>query len=235
MKIIIIGGSGFIGWKLKRKLELENEVIWTYFKNKSNEKNGIYLDITDRKKVIEKITKINPDIVIHTSAITNMDSCELNEKLAEQVNFLGTQNVVEGCKIIKSKIIFISTSAVFDGSKKQYFENDMTSPVNIYGKTKSKGEKVILNSDLQYLILRIDQPYDWKEKWQHTNSVLRVIDKLSKNEKFHELIDWYNCPTYMPNIVDAVDKLISNNKNGIYHLVGSDFLNRYQLFFQEVL
>ena len=77
------------------------------------------------------------------------------------------------------------------------------------------------------MILRTDQPYCWNEKWQRTNSVIRVIDSLKKNQIFNEVIDWYNSPTYVPDFVIATKKLIQKDSEGIFHLVGSDFIDRY--------
>ena len=93
--------------------------------------------------------------------------------------------------------------------------------------SKFQGELIIKNSNLPFLILRTDQPYSWNEKWHHTNSVIRVIENLKKNETFNEITDWYNTPTYVPDFVTATIKLIENNHQGIFHLVGSDFINRF--------
>ncbi len=228
MKILVIGGSGVIGSQLVKKLEKYNDLYWTFYKNKSDKKNSFYLDITKKEQVIKEISKINPEIIFHTTAITNVDLCEENMELAESVNYFGTYNIIEACKNTKSKIVYISTSAVFDGTKNEYSEDDEPSTCNNYGKTKLKGEKIVMESNLSYLILRIDHPFDWNQKWQHTNSVLRVINTISKKKKLKEIIDWYNSPTYIPDIIDAITKLIENDKNGIYHLIGNDFLNRYE-------
>ena len=77
------------------------------------------------------------------------------------------------------------------------------------------------------MILRTDQPYSWIEQWQHTNSVIRVIDSLKKKKIFYEVNDWYNVPTYVPDFVNATMRLIELKKEGIFHVSGSDFLNRY--------
>ena len=124
-------------------------------------------------------------------------------------------------------MVFISTSAVFNGTKSEYSENDKPNPTGIYGLTKFQGEKIIQESNLPFLILRTDQPYCWKEKWQHTNSVIRVIENLEKNQQFKEVVDWYNTPTYVPDFVNATKELIQKDLEGIFHLVGSDFISRY--------
>jgi len=228
MKILIIGGSGVIGSKLVKHFERNGcDTKFTYLSNPMPTNQGFRVDITEKNSIIEFIAKINPDYVIHTTALTNVDLCEKNHFLADNLNVNGTKNVIEGCKISKSKIVYISTCFVFDGKKQQYFEEDLTSSSTYYGYTKQIGEDLIIHSGLPYLILRTDQPYCWTEKWQHTNSVLRVIDTLQSGKVLNEIIDWYNTPTYVPEFVQATSKLIEYNLTGLFHLVGSEFINRY--------
>lgn len=148
--------------------------------------------------------------------------------MADSINLKGTLNVVEGCKESKSSIVYVSTSFVFDGIKKIYSEEDPVSPTTHYGITKSKGEDIVRSSNLPYLILRTDQPYGWIEKWQHTNSVLRMIQTLESGKILKEISNWYNTPTYVPDFVKATTKLMELSKTGTYHVVGPDFVNRYE-------
>jgi len=228
MKILIIGGSGVIGWKLLNFLNEKNiDVEFTYLQHQIKFKRGQKLDITKKDLVIKTILDSNPDVVIHTAALTNVDLCETNTNLADTVNVGGTKNIVEGCKNINSKLIYISTSFVFDGKKPKYTEDDKASPSTYYGITKSQGENLVKNSGLKYLILRTDQPYCWVEEWQHSNSVLRVLQTLKTGRIMKEVVDWYNTPTFVPDFVHAAKKLIDEDQQGIFHLVGSDFINRY--------
>ena len=236
MKIVIIGGSGTIGSYLIKSCKNEGyDTEFTFYKNKPQNEQGHFLDITKRKDTIELIKKINPQIVFLTSAITNMDLCERNLNLAKTTNVIGTQNVVDGCKTVNSKLIYLSTSAVFDGTKSEYSEVDIPSPNNTYGLTKLEGEKIVQKSGLEFLIIRTDQPYGWPEQSQHVNSVVRVIEHLKNNTIFKEIIDWYNTPTYIPDLTSAIMHLIKNNLVGIFHVTGSDFLNRYDINGTNVL
>ena len=228
MRYLIIGGTGVIGNKIVQHLLLKKEdVMFTFLNNRQIFENSYLLDIQDSVKTKNLIKKIKPDIVIHCAAISNIDLCETNKELAESINVLGTKNIVEGCLEVNAKIIYVSTSFVFDG-KRKYTENDSATPSTFYGQTKLKGEQIIQESNLPYLILRTDQPYCWKESWQHTNSVIRVINSLKNNKKFFEIEDWFNVPTYVPDFVNATMKLIESKKEGIFHVSGTDFINRYE-------
>jgi dTDP-4-dehydrorhamnose reductase len=229
MKIIVIGGSGIIGSKIVKKLiENNNDVSYTYYENKLDIGIGYRQDIRKKDETINFISKANPDLVIHTAALTNIDLCETDKELADSINIEGTKNVVSGCKKNKSKIVFISTSFVFSGDKQKYNEDEETHPSTYYGITKSLGEEIVTNSELPFLILRTDQPYYWKEKWQRENSVLRVLQTLKKGQSLNEITDWYNVPTYVPDFVNALENLIKSDLSGIYHVCGSDFVSRYE-------
>ncbi len=228
MKILVIGGSGVIGFETIKKLrDIGHDVFYTYYQNKISISNGSFLDIRNKNLTLEIFEKIKPDIVIHTTAITNVDLCETNKELARDVNITGTSNIINSCIKNKCKLVYISTSFVFDGSKNKYSEEDSTNPATYYGFTKEKGEKLVINSGLPFLILRTDLPYGIKEKWHHTNSVCRVIDTIKSGEILNEIIDWYNKPTYVPNFVDVMTELLLKQEEGIFHVVGSDYLQRY--------
>jgi dTDP-4-dehydrorhamnose reductase len=229
LKIIITGGSGIIGSKIVRDLiEKNHEVHYTYCTNKLDVGIGHQLDIRRRNKTINLISEIKPDFIIHTAALTNVDLCETNKKLANLLNVIGTENVLEGCKKTQSKIIYISTSFIFDGKKEIYHEEDKPCPINNYGLTKFRGEGLVEKSELSHLILRTDQPYCWKEKWQRNNSVLRVLDQLQHGNILNEVDDWFNVPTYVPDLVNVVDHMINHKLIGTYHVTGSNFINRYE-------
>jgi dTDP-4-dehydrorhamnose reductase len=227
-RILIIGGSGLIGYNLVKEFTKDkNDVEFTYFENKVPLKNNHKLNSTIKNDTIEFICKINPDIVIQTVALAGVDLAEKNHDLANQVTVDSTENIIQGCKSCKSKLVYVSTTYVFDGEKEIFEENDKPNPKSYYGITKLRAEKLIQNSNIKYLILRTDQPYFWIEKWQRINSVVRVLNTLKTNSVLNEITDWFNLPTYVPDFVKATKTLVNNNENGVFHITGPDFINRY--------
>jgi|TARA_B110000881_G_C18571151_1_gene515652 dTDP-4-dehydrorhamnose reductase len=228
MKILIIGGSGLIGYNLFQDLKNHfDEIECTYLKNKILNKNFYQLDTTNHENTIEFIKKSNPDIVIHTSALAGVDLAEKNHHLADSITVNGTNNVIEGCKLTQSKIIYVSTTYVYGNKKEIFTENDEPNPTSYYGKTKYKAENLIKKSGLSYLILRTDQPYGWIEKWHKDNSVTRAIKTLKKKEVLKEVKDWSNVPTYVPDFTNATRILLENSEVGIFNVTGSDYIDRY--------
>lgn len=226
-KILLIGGNSIIGSKFVDHFHNNNIVFRsTFFQHPTNDESKVFLDIQNQSNVEKIFTEIQPDVVIHTSALPAIDKCETDREMAYSINVKGTENILKACENNSVKIVYVSTNAVFDGTKNEYFEDDQTNPVNYYGKTKLIGEQKIQDSKCDYLILRTDQPYCWIEKWQRVNSVIRLLNKFSENKLHKEVTDWYNKPTFVPNFVENTMKLIDTNAAGIFHAVGGDFISR---------
>lgn len=232
MKVFVTGGSGMIGSKFVEELSKRGDtVMYSYLSRDEPIGYGtaVELDVTDRDAVISTISNFKPDLIIHCSAITKVDLCEEAPELAESINVAGTQNVVDAGKKAGSKIIYISTSFVFDGSKELYKEDDEAHAINQYGLTKLKGEEIVKESGLSFMILRTDHPYRWSPLHMEKNNAMRLIGLFEKGKKFKEVDDWFNTPTLVDNLVEASLKLMDDWEDGIYHVVGSDYVNRYQL------
>ena len=139
---MIVGGSGFIGsYFVKSFSKNDNDVKYSFLKNKPPYSNGFKLDITNRENIKEFFQKNKPDLIIFSSSLTSVDLCETNPGLAQMINVQGIQNIIDSCKFLNSKIIYISTSAVFNGSKSSYCETDKPNPTSVYGTTKLEGER----------------------------------------------------------------------------------------------
>lgn len=228
MKILVFGGTGVLGHYLVNELRNANhEVSFTYHSHSSNLAGGYKLDITNENSTVNLILHNKPDVVIHTVALPGVDQNECNKQLATSINVNGTKNILKGCVLINCKVVYVSTSHVFNGLQKFYTEDDLPSPISHYGVTKAKAEELVKSSKLDYLILRTDQPYGWIERWHRINSVIRVISTLKSNNILKEVKDWYNVPTYVPDFVDATKILLEKNEQGIFHLTGPDYINRY--------
>lgn len=232
MRVFVTGGSGLIGSKFVREFfNLGASTYYTYLSRESNvdKGSGMRLDVGDRESTLHCIKGARPDVVVHCSSITNVDMCETDPKMAHAVNVQGTQNVIDACRATKSKLIFISSSFVFSGKKDVYTEDDRPDAVNVYGQNKADGERLVRESGVPWMILRTDQPYRWSPKHVQKNNVMRLIGLFERGEPFKEVVDWYNNPTLVDNLVDAAKRLMIDWEDGIYHTTGSDFVNRYEV------
>lgn len=238
-KILATGLTGLVG---SRFTELLDDVY--EFEHISLSKG---IDILDKDALSDKILSSDASTVIHMAAKTNVDGCEAdkerdkeilsfktleeretawrNEKTAWAINVFGTQTVIAACKKTNKKIVYISTDFVFDGTKKSYTEDEKPDPINWYAKTKYEGEKLIQNSGLDYVIARIAYPY--RALFKRSDFVRGLINKLERNEKLSMVWDHIMVPTFIDDIVNALDILIRTEQKGIFHVVGSQKISPY--------
>lgn len=233
-KILVIGSSGLLGYKILTNAK-NYELIGSYNKNSINFKNieTMKIDITNKKEC-KIIFEIKPDIIINTAAITNVDYCEKFKKNAFDVNVKGTENISKIAAKLGSKLIHISTDAVFSGNKKFYVEEDEPNPINIYGKTKLESEKIVSKVE-DSIILRPSVIFGWfpseyiktsEESRKTMNFGLWVLDQLNKNNKISIVNDQFNTPTLADNLAKNILNIVQKDMTGIFHLSGLSCVSR---------
>lgn len=226
-----VGISGLVGTRIAEVLQD------TYtFTNLSSD-TGI--DITDPStlSMIREDTKHS--IVFHLAAKADVDGCEKDKELGKEgaaykINVTGTQNVVDACRTGKKKIVYISTDFVFDGKNPPpdgYTETDAVNPINWYAETKYRGEEIVRNSGIPYIIMRITYPYRSGESPANVKPdfVHILRDRLNNNQPTAGVIDQTITPTFIDDIAMAFDTLIKKNVEGTYHVVGSQSLSPYDV------
>src|SRR3990167_5636218 len=114
------------------------------------------LDVTNREQVMGIVKKFKPTVIIHLAALTDVDRCEREPELADQINAQGTYHMAIAAKEVGAKLIYISTAGVFDGIKKDpYTERDIPNPQNAYGRSKYRGEVFVQEMLEDYIIARV--------------------------------------------------------------------------------
>ena len=149
-KILVFGGSGLVGSTFINYAKDFFDISYTYNTNNSKIDNtkSFKIDLlSDNEKIPSIINQINPDTIIHLVAFPSVDFCEQNHELATELHVNTTKKIVEYALLNNSKVIFLSTDAVFGGElNKKYAEDDIPIPVNYYGVTKLNAEKVVLKN-----------------------------------------------------------------------------------------
>ncbi len=192
------------------------------------------VDITN-PKTLSMLREGKEKIVLHLAAKADVDACEKDKEFGQQsdawkINVLGTKNVVDACRKNGTKIIYISTDFVFDGQTSKaggYDEDDIPHPLNFYAQTKYEAEKIVRNSGLPYVIMRIAYPY--RAKFEGKKDFVHVMAELfEKGRHIEAVTDHVMTPTFIDDIAWAIDKLIEKNSVGVYHVVGSQFVTPYE-------
>lgn len=227
-KLLIIGGSGLLGSTLTEYALPNYDTHVTYNKNPIQNpyvKSTTIDLLDDRVKIIDLIKSLKPDIVVHTVAHPSVDMCEINHKVADILHVDITQDISNICDKTNSKLIYISTDAVFEGQlNKKYTEEDKPNPVNYYGKTKLTAENIILSFP-NNVILRTAVIYGWHQRSRFTSWILGNLQEKKPVDPFS---DQYNTPTLVDDLAKSILEIIRLRISGLYHATGKTCINRYE-------
>lgn len=234
-KVLITGSNGLLGQKLVYKL-LDNEDFSVVATSRGDNRLLIQegykyynLDISSKSEV-EKIFEIeNPDIIINTAAITNVDLCELDNDLADLINYQAVTYLADEAKNYGSFFIHISTDFIFDGRRGPYREKDQANPLNFYGLTKLKSEEYIKDKLIDYSILRTILVYGTNEDKSKSNIVLWAKKALENGDEIRVVDDQFRMPTLAEDLADACIASAESKIKGIFHISGRDYMSIYEL------
>lgn len=208
--ILITGSNGQLGSEIRQLSEKSNHRF--FFTDVAE------LDITDKSAIERFISENQIDIIINCAAYTNVDKAEDDFEMADKINHLAVKNLADLCAQRKQFLIHISTDYVFDGTKNfPYVETDSTAPLGVYGHTKLNGEKAVICSECEHLIIRTSWLYS-----SFGNNFVKTMRRLTaENESLKVVFDQVGTPTYAGDLAKAILEIIETEKYqdniGIYH------------------
>jgi len=223
--ILVMGAKGMLGRDLMNLLQtsLSNDEIigWDIEE----------IDIQKEGDVATKVGKLRPHIVVHLAAYTNVDGCELDEEKAFAINAEGTKHVALASASCRAKVVYLSTDYVFDGNKREpYLENESPQPLNVYGRSKLKGEQYVQDLVKDGLIIRTQWLYG-----RHGNNFVTSILQQAREKRVLSIVnDQIGSPTYAMDVAEAISVLIQFGAQGIFHVANSDLCTWYT-FGQAIL
>jgi dTDP-4-dehydrorhamnose reductase len=173
----------------------------------------VKIDLLNVDAIFERLSSINPDVVINAAGFTSVDKCELEKKNAYSVNGLSVREIARYCRGKKIPLIHISTDYVFDGKEGNYTEESVPNPINFYGLSKLVGDTFALSYDSS-LLVRTSGVFGSSK-----NFPIFVLEKLSRNEKVLVLEGYYS-PIFSDFLARAVLQLIGLDYKGIINVAG---------------
>lgn len=215
MRIAITGSDGQLGRALAVALGSRHVIIAL---------PRPAFDITDRAN-ISRLAELQPDVVVQCAAMTNVDGAARDPAAAFRINAFGTQNVALACQRCNAALVYISTNEVFDGTKDApYLEHDAPNPINAYGKSKLAGEWYTRHLLEKFYIVRTAWLYA-RGGGKFPDKILELAQRLPT---LSVVRDEFGSPTYVPDLAEAVARLLTTGQFGIYHLVNAGACSRYE-------
>ncbi|MBU6468383.1 MAG: dTDP-4-dehydrorhamnose reductase [Betaproteobacteria bacterium] len=223
MKILITGANGQLAQSLALTLAPLGNII-------ALDRKGF--DLSHLSSSLHKLSEIKPDLIINAGAYTAVDRAETEEALAFQINAHAPGALAQYCRSAPCALIHYSTDYVFNGQKSSaYVEDDITDPINVYGKSKREGEIAILKEDCPALIFRTS----WVYSLEGQNFLTTMLRLGQERDEVRVINDQWGSPTSTQSLAQATLALLQQKPNhlslvdyfyahrGIYHMTNQQF------------
>jgi dTDP-4-dehydrorhamnose reductase len=215
MRVTLFGASGLLGQELARELHSEQ---LTALSSKD-------ADLRDRARVRQVILDSRPDWILLSAAYTDVDGCESNPDLAFAVNCEGAVNVAQAAREAGSRLLFLSTDYVFDGTKKSPYETtDARNPTGVYGASKARAEEQLLQILPEVCIVRTSWLFGHGGKCFPAT----ILKLASTRAEISVVNDQRGSPTFAPDLASALVKLCQASARGILHVTNSGNCTWYE-------
>lgn len=234
-KILITGSNGLLGQKLVELISKDTnyELIATSRgENRLSNKTGYTyhpLNVADREDVKLVMKKFEPNFVIHTAAMTNVDQCESQRDECWQLNVRAVEYLVEFCQKINCFLLHVSTDFIFDGENGPYDEEAVAKPISYYGTSKLAAERTVMKSKIPYAIARTVLVYGIAEDMSRSNIILWVKKSLEDKKTIQVVNDQWRSPTLAEDLAIGCFLIVQKEAAGIFNISGKDFLSPYQM------
>jgi dTDP-4-dehydrorhamnose reductase len=230
MKIIVTGAGGLLGQEVWRAFE-KNHTLVAIGRNQPNfipSAQWRQGDLTQESLVHDLITRENPDLVVHTAAVSNVDGAEKSPDDTYRQNALACRNLALGCQRFDAVLMSVSTDYVFDGASPPvggYREFDVCHPLSKYGESKYWGEQFVSQLLNKFFIVRTSWLFGpGRKTW-----VDQVATAVQDGNVVNAVSDMSSAPTYTPDLAAAMLTLAESRHYGYYHLSNTGFCTRPEL------
>jgi dTDP-4-dehydrorhamnose reductase len=215
MRFTLFGASGLLGQELVRELEADE---LTALSSKD-------ADLRDRARIREAIRGSHPDWTILSAAYTDVDGCESDRERALAVNCEGAVNVALAAREAGSRLMFLSTDYVFDGSKRSPYEiSDVRNPASVYGESKACAEERLLEILPEVCIARTSWLFGHGGKCFPAT----ILKLASTRPEISVVNDQRGSPTFTRDLASALVQLCRASARGIMHVTNSGYCTWYE-------
>ena len=218
-RILLIGSTGQVGLALQQTRIDLGELICC---------NRASLDLSHLETIKQRVTEIQPTVIVNAAAYTAVDQAEQETDLADQVNAKAPGRLAELAREQAATLIHLSTDYVFDGQQSTpYKEDDLPHPLGVYGQSKLAGETAIRESECSSIILRTAWVYSAQGKGNFVKTMLRLG---TEREEIRVVADQVGSPTWAQDIATTIAGLIpylGPETYGTYHYTSNGVASWY--------
>lgn len=227
-KVFVTGSNGLLGQKITDLVLATGRVELVATSRGANRhpvKTGYAyedVDLLDANRLAEAIARHQPDAIIHTAAMTNVDACETDPQSCQALNVDVVRTLAQLSEQHGIHLIHLSTDFVFDGEDGPYREEDAPNPLSLYGKSKLDSENVLRQSSCKWAVLRTIIVYGVTADMSRSNIVLWAKGALEKGNPLNIVNDQWRMPTLAEDLAEACLLTAIHGAEGIFHISGED-------------
>jgi len=227
MRILITGASGLLGLNLALETTRRHTVFGAvnHHALKTDAFKVIQTDLLVPGAVEHLLERTRPDWVIHCAALANLDACETDPLLAQQLNTELPRTLASYVARSGARLVHVSTDSVFDGLRGDYSEDDIPTPVGEYSRTKLVGELAVAEADPTAIIARVNL-YGWSLTGNRSLAEF-FFNNLSLHKQVMGFTDVFFCPLLANDLADLFVRMLERKLSGLYHVVSSESLSKY--------
>lgn len=211
LRFLVLGSNGGLGRALARQLAgIGSVTAWT-------RKD---LDLSCLEDIEPKLASQAFDVLLNPAGMTSPDACVQQPELAQRINTEAPAELARVCQKLGRRFIHFSTDYVFDGGKTTLWdEDDLTAPVNLYGRTKRAGELAVLEACPEALVARVSWLFG-PDKSSHPD---QIITKALQSAELTAIADKTSSPTFTRDLCEWVQTLVTSHRDsrGVLHLCNS--------------
>jgi dTDP-4-dehydrorhamnose reductase len=214
--VAILGGRGMLGTDLVRTCSAHGFDFEVY--------DLPQFDITNPQHLQRVVSQAA--IIVNCAAYTDVEKAEAEVDLAYQVNATAVGTLGKLAREAGKWVLHISTDFVFDGKlDRPYTETDEPNPINIYGKTKLAGEKLLAESGSQHCIIRLE----WTYGHAGQNFVTKLIEHAKGDKNIRVVDDQIGSPTATMEVAEIICGLLRRKPEGLFHFATSGWATRFEV------
>lgn len=225
MRWVILGAGGQLGGELAMQLRARaGDTVHAL--------GHADCDVTQEAEVHEVLAALEPDTVVNCAARVRVDDCERERDAAFAVHAAGARHVAEVCAALGALDVYVSTDYVFGGEAartRPYAELDVPAPLNVYGASKLEGERAVLASGANALVVRTSGLFGGRGTRAKGNFVLTVLGRAERGEPLRIVDDQRFSPSYAPDVARRIVELVERGAQGIAHATNTGSCTWYEL------
>jgi dTDP-4-dehydrorhamnose reductase len=212
MRVAVLGANGQLGADVVLAFRRAGDEVTTL--------DHAQVEISDESSIVSALSKASAELVVNTTAMHDVEKCELDPARAFAVNAVGMKFVARACAASGSALVHVSTDYVFGGEKRTpYVETDAPRPLNTYGISKLAGEHYALSENPKTYVVRSSALYGSHPcRAKGGDNFVRLMLRLGRERgKVKVVVDEFVSPTYTVDLANQIVRLARSGQFGLYH------------------